>query len=393
MLIGPRQSGKTTLLGLLKEHIIKNGETVIYLNLDSELDASYFDSQLSLINYLKLHFGSSKGYVLIDEIQRKENAGVFLKGIYDLHPEFKLIVSGSGSMELKEKISESLAGRKQVFEISTLDFLEFLNYKTDYAYENKIKDYIEGDPLKAQAYFHEYLNFGGYPRVVLTQNLDGKIRALEEIFQSYLLKDITDLLGINKPDKFSLLVRYLANQVGNILNYNQISNILDMDQETTKRYVWYLEQTYILDSITPFYKNRNQELVKSPVVYFHDLGMRNFATGDIGRVEFSSSAGFVFENFIYFLLKKKTPFSFAKVKYWRTKAGAEVDFIIDSGIDRQVPYEVKYRNLERESIGKSLISYVKKYSPKEAYIVGLRGEKSQRIGDTEVSFIPWSHLV
>ena len=112
MLVGPRQAGKTTIMLLIKEQLDKQGEKTLHLNIDQDDHRKYFNSQTDLVNYLNLYFGTKKGYLFIDEIQRLDNAGLFLKGIYDRNLPYKMIVSGSGSLELKEKIHESLAGRK-----------------------------------------------------------------------------------------------------------------------------------------------------------------------------------------------------------------------------------------------------------------------------------------
>src|SRR3989344_8832417 len=125
IIVGPRQAGKTTLMKELLGQVGQTGGKTIFLNLDYEADKAYVETQDTLINKLRLEFGGDFGYVFIDEIQRKKNAGLFLKGIYDLDLPYKLIVSGSGSLELKESIHESLAGRKRIFALPTVDFFEF----------------------------------------------------------------------------------------------------------------------------------------------------------------------------------------------------------------------------------------------------------------------------
>src|SRR3989339_1568536 len=134
LITGPRQSGKTTLMLELKSFLEKKGENVAFFNFDFESDKIFLESQNKLLEKIRLEFGGKSGYVFIDEIQRKENAGLFLKGIYDMNLPYKFIVSGSGSLELKERIHESLAGRKRVFTLPTVSFLEFVNYKTEYKY-------------------------------------------------------------------------------------------------------------------------------------------------------------------------------------------------------------------------------------------------------------------
>ena len=131
LLVGARQVGKTTLLRALMEALRRQGEKVLFFNLDIEADARYFQSQATLLQKINLEWGDAGGYVFIDEIQRKENAGLFLKGLYDMQLPYKWVVTGSGSLELKEKIHESLVGRKRQYELFPVSFREFLHYKTE----------------------------------------------------------------------------------------------------------------------------------------------------------------------------------------------------------------------------------------------------------------------
>lgn len=125
MVVGARQVGKTTLLLYVRDQLQAQGKKTLFLNLDFESDYFYLESQERLLQKIKLEFGNDGGFVFLDEIQRKENAGLFLKSLYDMDVPYKFIVSGSGSMELEEKIHESLAGRKRLFELSTISLWEF----------------------------------------------------------------------------------------------------------------------------------------------------------------------------------------------------------------------------------------------------------------------------
>ncbi|WP_198018170.1 AAA family ATPase [Hippea jasoniae] len=142
LIVGARQVGKTTLMLFLEKELKQRGKKTLYLNLDREVDKKYFTSQENLINKIRLEIGNQKGFVFIDEIQRKENAGLFLKGVFDYNLPYKFIISGSGSLELKEKIHESLIGRKRTFELNPVSFEEFINFKTHYRYENNLKDFF-----------------------------------------------------------------------------------------------------------------------------------------------------------------------------------------------------------------------------------------------------------
>lgn len=155
---GIRQSGKSTILYKIKEKLDEANENTLFFNFDYERDKLFLETQECLLNKIKLEFGTEKGYVFINEIQRKENAGLFLKGIYGRKLPYKFIVSGSGSIELKEKIHESLAGRKRIFELNTTTFLEFVDYKTDYKYSNKLDTFFSIETVKAEQFLKEYMN-------------------------------------------------------------------------------------------------------------------------------------------------------------------------------------------------------------------------------------------
>jgi predicted AAA+ superfamily ATPase len=169
------------------------------------------------LSKIKLEIGDD-GFVFIDEIQRKEDAGLFLKGIYDRNLKYKFIVSGSGSLELKEKINESLAGRKRLIEMHPVNFDEFVNYKTGYKYEERLNLFYEIEAEKIDELLTEYLNFGGYPRIILEDKTDEKLKIMHDIFRSYIEKDLVFLLKIDRPDMFSLLIKVMAAQTGSLTN-------------------------------------------------------------------------------------------------------------------------------------------------------------------------------
>ncbi len=392
LITGPRQAGKTTLMLWLKEYLEKKGKKTVFFNLDIERDVQFFKSQEIFIEEIKNYFGSNFGYVFIDEIQRKENAGLFLKGIYDMNLPIKLIVSGSGSLELKEKIHESLTGRKIVFHLNPLFFKEFVNYKTNYLYETKLEWFFSVDKIRAESLFKEYLSFGGYPRVVLADDLEKKRLIINEIFQSYLERDIVYLLKVEKSEVFINLVKILASQVGQILNFSELSSTLGISLNALKKYLWYLEKTFVIRKITPFYTNIRKELTKSPICYFVDLGLKNFALNDFFLKNIISS-GFYFQNFIFQLIEEKTANdSSLRLNFWRTKDKAEVDFILVKS-NNPIPIEVKFKSLKKPEISRSFLSFIKKYQPKIGLLINLDYEKRLKINETEVFIMPyWKFL-
>lgn len=393
LIIGPRQAGKTTLMRQLEEDLKKKGEKTLFLDLDRDIDRPFFNSQSRLIQRIKYEIGKS-GYVFIDEIQRKENAGLFLKGIYDMDLPYKLIVSGSGSLELKEKIHESLAGRKRIFELSTLEFEEFIDFKTEYKYTNTngtFKERATFFDLYSETvlqYFEEYLNFGGYPRVILETELSQKQAAIDEIYRSYLEKDLSVLLNIKKTESLTQLVRILASQAGNLVNVSEVSNTLGLAIQTIKKYLWYLEKTFIIEKVTPYFRNVRKEITKASVYYFVDLGLKNYAANQFGNTWGGSTTGFLFENFVYKSLKQGVYLSPTTIHFWRSKDKAEVDFVVDSAREI-IPVEVKYSYLRKPETSRSFKSFLAKYKPQKAYIVHLGKNMEDKFEGTKIYFIPY----
>ncbi len=381
-IIGPRQVGKTYLMRQLQKYAVSLNQKTVFLNLDVEDHRQYLRSQSDFIAYLHLQLGNKKGIVFLDEIQRKEDAGFFLKGLFDLELPYKLVVSGSGSLDIKAHVKESLAGRKRIFEISPLSFSEFTNFKTIYQFENKLEEYFQIEKSQGIKLLEEYMKFGGYPKVVLAQTSDEKKVEISEIYSSYIEKDISGLLRVDKSEKFSSLLRVLASQVGQLINISELSSTLGLSHQTIQKYLWYLEETYILTKSNPFHTNLRSEITKSPMYYFVDLGLRNYLLGLFESLPIPSIlAGHLFENAIYNHLQKPG-------KFWRTTDNAEVDFITNTPLS-PTPIEAKYQILTKPTITRSFQNFLSKYQPKNGYIVHL-GETMQLQKDqSDISFLPF----
>jgi predicted AAA+ superfamily ATPase len=390
MIVGPRQAGKTTLMEELREHLIRSGKKTLFLSMDIEDHKSFFASQGALVSRMKAEFGDERGYVFLDEIQRKEDAGIFLKGLYDMHIPHKLVVSGSGSIELKEKIHESLLGRKIIFELATVSFREFAHFKTDYRYEGRLEEFFAVLPQEGERLLEEYLDFGGYPRLILDETREGKQRMMNEIYRSYIEKDIAYLLRLERIDAFGSLIKILARQTGQLVNFSELSRTLDMSLPTLKNYFWYAEKTFVIERVQPYFRNARKEITKSPVVYFHDLGLCNYARGNFGAAQsgFLDGSGFLFQNFVYRVLREELLHSSDTLHFWRTKNQAEVDVVLLRGEDI-IPIEVKYTVLKQPTVERSLRAFIHAYHPKKAFVVNKSFSGTLRIEETEVTFLPF----
>lgn len=387
VIVGPRQVGKTYLMRQLQRNVELQNQKTVFLNLDIEDDRHYLQSQAGFIAYLRLQLGNQKGVVFLDEIQRMENAGLFLKGLFDINLPYKFVVSGSGSLDIKAHIKESLAGRKRVFEISPLSFPEFVNFRTDNRFETKPEEYFRVEKSQTLRFLEEYMKFGGYPKVVLAQTNEDKKIEIAEIYSSYIELDVAGLLHVEKSDKFSALLRILASQIGQLINVSELSSTLGLSHQTVQKYLWYLEETYIMCKSSPFHTNLRSEISKSPMYYFVDVGLRNYLLGLFDSSSIPSIlAGHLFENIIFNHLQKP-------VNFWRTTDNAEVDFVINTPLS-PTPIEAKYQNLPKPTITRSYQNFLLKYKPKTGYVVHLGENLRLQANQTNIIFVPfWNTLV
>lgn len=393
LIIGPRQVGKTVLLKQLKEYLAQDKavdfEKIYSFNLDVAKDKDLFENQTSFIEFIKQKSAGGKIYVFIDEAQKVKNPGIFFKGVYDLGMPLKLVLTGSSTLEIKSKIFESLTGRKRVFHLFPFSFLEILSFKRNDLYklaisEEKITEYDKTDMLQL---FSEYCVWGGYPRQALAADYLEKKELLNEIFTSYVEKDVIGFLKIENEANFIKLVKILASRIGNLINISELGVLAEADRITTNKYLTSLVKTFVIYNLKPFFSNSRQEVVKSSKVYFIDTGLRNSALELLDRpLNAREDKGALLENIILkelLVLQNEKKFS---LKFWRSKQKAEVDFVVEKGLE-VVPIEVKSNNAKLEP---SLLGFIKRYNPKKALVVNLNLQEKRKIGDTEIFFIyPW----
>lgn len=325
VITGARQVGKTTLLHQLKEELEKRGETVHFLNLeDMDLLVDLNESPKNLLKLVKI---SANPVVFIDEIQYLENPSNFLKYLYDTyHDKLRLVVTGSSAFYMNKKFKDSLAGRKRVLIMPTLSFRELLFFRDKDALRQRV---INKDSLTKTArrelltLFEEYVTFGGYPEVVVTQDKEEKRAVLGEIATSYMKRDILER-GLKREDKFLALTKMLAGQIGNLLNKNELSRLLGISTTAVDNYIDALINSFHISLIYPFYTNVSKEIVKMPKIYFNDFGFRNKILKDFRALNDRQDQGSIIENvyFRYLTDNKKED-----IKYWRNKSGLEIDFV------------------------------------------------------------------
>jgi len=394
ILVGPRQVGKTYLMNELKKKLDADDQKTVWLNLDIEEDKKRLESQAVLLSYIELQAGRKRAVVFIDEIQRVEDAGLFLKGIFDMQTPHKFVISGSGSLELKAKMVESMAGRKQLFTIDPVSFEEFVDFKTNYQYEDRLNDFFNVEEGKTARLLSEYMVFGGYPRIVLSETASMKQAQMQEIYRSYIDRDIHGLLHLEKIDSFTNLLKIIASQIGSLVNIDELATTVGIDKKTIKKYLYYLEKTFIITKVTPYFRNKRSEITKSPIYYFVDIGLRNWLLGLFGLPEIPSPlSGYLFENVVFNTLRSRIEFLPIQIHFWRTKDKAEVDFILEKGLEVN-PIETKHTRLSKIKITRSFRSFLARYRPAKGYVVHTGNRDEQKaVGSIDIELLSYFKLL
>lgn len=300
--VGPRQCGKTTML----RHIAERLDKSIFLSFEDQEVLETFETNIK--QFAELYIDKYK-YVFIDEFQYSRIGGKQLKFLYDLH-HTKIFISGSSAIDLTINAVKYLVGRVLIMNLYPLDFIEFLGYKNKKYQEyiiNSQSQFFDSKAIKINEGWHkellslyeEYIVFGGYPRIVLETDNQAKIKKLKDIYNTYFLRDVKDFLGLTSNYKLSKLIKLLALQMGKTVDYNQLATQTGFSHASVKKYLNFLEQTFICNLITPYYTNKISEIVKNPRVYFLDTGLRNHIAGDFNVIEERSDSGFFLENAIF----------------------------------------------------------------------------------------------
>ena len=322
VLYGPRQVGKTTLARRLLSHY--NPRDIIEFQTDDPTQAALF---LPHINVLR-QIVADKKVLFIDEAQAIENAGLVLKLLVDTFPKLQVIATGSSSFELSDKIQESMVGR--VLAVTLLPFSA---------------DELAPTPRERLSFdIERHMRLGGYPMVSLSNDIRAK-ELLNNISESYLYKDILTLANTRNPEVLRKLLIALSLQVGQEVSYNELATMLEVSRTTIERYLYLLEQCFVIFRLHPLSSNPRKLLAsRKRKVYFYDLGIRNALANQLNiPLSLNNQLGGIFENYcILERLKARLNNNlYGNVHYWRSPE-SELDYIeqYDGGIHA---YEIKWQ--------------------------------------------------
>lgn len=367
VLIGARQVGKTTLMNGYKYN-----KQTLFLNGQNPEIAELFSSYSIIENYLKVNLNTRlDGYLLIDEFQFIPDISTTIKLLTDENKNLKIITTGSSSLDIIQKVEESLAGRVRMINVYSLSLPEYIKFRDAELYEvyTKYDAFTKNEVIdkKIRIFESDYLIYGGLPRVVLTESPKAKIALLNDIYQTYLLRDVRAYVKNKDSVGFNKMLRLLSAQIGNILNVNTMSKITGLNYKKTQEYLYLLEQMFIIKQVEPYAANRKNTITKMKKVFFYDLGMRNMIYNSFNDMLIRTDNGALFENYIFLEIKKSAP-SFSTLNYYRTRDGAEVDFVLDTMTEKK-SFEVKFKDFDKPARIKSLENFNRYENIKDAYLI------------------------
>lgn len=268
--------------------------------------------------------------IFIDEAQKIPNIGVGLKLMVDSIPGIKVIATGSSSFELAGQVGEPLTGRKFTYNLFPISQLELKNHYS---------------PFELKESLGKYLVFGSYPDVLNAPTEIAKSKYLEELINSYLLKDILELEKVKDAKLLRDMLRLLAFQVGGEVSHAELGTQLGIDAKTVSRYLDLFEKSFIIYNLRGFSRNLRKEITKKGKYYFYDTGVRNALISNFNQLNHRDDQGKLWENFLFMERLKKRSYSeiYANDYFWRTWDQKEID-LIEERDGKLFGYEFKFGN-------------------------------------------------
>jgi predicted AAA+ superfamily ATPase len=326
IIYGARRTGKTTLI----RDLMQDMPNALFIN----GDYSNSHNLLSFRSEEELRGRFSKyRYLIVDEAQRIVDIGLKLKAIIDALPELQVLATGSSSLDLSNYTTEPLTGRKFEYILSPFSTAEL---------------YDHDGITAAISNLHLRLIYGNYPEVYL--NPADAEEILMETAGSYLFKDVLTYQDIKRPDLMKTLLKALALQVGSQVSFAELGSIVGLDVRTVERYIYFMEQSFIVFRLGSYSRNVRNELKRSSKIYFWDNGIRNAVIGDFKPLDSRQDVGSLWEN--YFISERRKYLLNARQRFdqhfWRTTQRQEIDLIELIG-DQMAAYELKWNPRKKSS--------------------------------------------
>ncbi|MCH9633375.1 MAG: hypothetical protein S4CHLAM7_01000 [Chlamydiae bacterium] len=380
-LVGPRQSGKTTL----SKALFPKYKYVSFENIDVRNSA--FEDPRGFLEDL----GPK---AILDEVQRVPDLFSYLQEIVDVNPEpGQYILTGSSHFLLIEKISQSLAGRIVTFKLYPLTFSELNNYSEDLNFESIYLKIYEKRKVISQQKLYEILWKGFYPRIY-DRKLDS-YKWYENYLFTYVERDVRSLLNVRNLKLFEQFLLLLASNSAQLINYTTFSNALGISIPTVKEWISLLETSGIIFILPPYFKNYSKRIIKTPKVYFVDTGLlcTLLRIRNVEQLKVHPQLGHIFETFIisecfkrFYNLGETPPLYF-----WRDQSQSEIDLIINYG-SSSLPIEIKSSQTFNSNFKKNILSWMSLKDNQNDHGRIIYSGKNTLSKKGPISVVPWYFL-
>ncbi len=373
LVVGARQVGKSSFLW---NWFLDRETAPLFINAEEPLVRDWCQSPTLVLEDLKgLLLDDTP--VFIDEAQHLDEAGLLIKGLIDGGLDAPLFVTGSSAFHLRAKTRESLAGRAERLHMHPFSLSEILWDLPD------LPPLVRTDEIRKRARRH--IEIGGYPEVWLS---DSPNEILVKLISAFIIRDASDLFNIQNIDAFRRFLRLIAGQTGNLVNLEEWASICGVSRSTISNYVDLIEESNIIRKFKPFFGGKRSEITSRPKIYFCDTGVLGAAGAGFAPFDERPDRGPIFESWVAAELCKLIPplHPSASLGYWRTKSGAEVDFVVDSkrGL---TGIEVKSTNMKMPKLSRSARSFIQAYSPRSFFVINTGLRHDEQIEKTTVRWV------
>lgn len=375
---GVRRSGKSTILLQVLKKIISGGipkENTLYVNFEEPAFAPYLniDFLLNIYDaYLEKFNPQGKIFVALDEIQTVPQWEKFVRGLYDRGENIKFYITGSSSKLLSKEFGSALTGRIYSNEVFPLSFREFLEFKNQQKLLNK--NASKNSP-EIRNFFRQYMEFGGFPQITLTENKKDKIQILKDYYSAIIEKDIVQRYEVRDIKKLKEFCLNLIVNAGTAFSGYMAEKRQKISQPTANKFLEYAKEVFLVQAIDYFSYSFAEQKTNPHKIYAIDSGLYNAVS-----FKFSENLGKIFENLVYLEYRRRQKDIF----YWKNKN--EVDFLIREGtkIDKiiNICWELTEENEQREIAG--LLEAMEKFKKREAEIITVGYGKEIKIGNKKI---------